>query len=185
MLAAFSVVATAMWAKQNSASFPTFVSLTAVVGAILFGIWLTDMARALRHFETKIVFASIYIALSVFAVAVAGFVLWQIEAEWTATRQQEADARAEKEKAGKAEIADCEAQKKDLLSRLRRQRTEAETVLEACAADFRATRTIFTSQTVEERCRVQQTALDAVIRQQKLANAKQCNPDEKKQSARR
>ena len=175
----FGLAGAAMWAKQNSSSFLPFFWCTALSFAVGVILAITEIVRSLRQFETKIVFAAIYVSVIVCAAALTGFVLWQVKGDWTASQERQERERLQGE-ATRAGIEVCEVDRRKELGRLEKRRAEAQRALESCVAEFEAARTIFTNVTSEQHCRQRQAAIETVSRNHKLASTKRCDAPEGK-----
>jgi hypothetical protein len=98
-------------------------------------------------------------------------------------RANEARAKAAADAEAKAAIAAeqvCQTQRKEEIDRAARRRSEAYRLLKVCRDEFERTKSFFSQETVEERCRPRQNFAEAADREHKAANAKGCPPTPKK-----
>lgn len=174
-------------------NLPTYLTYVIAVCGLGLVLVITEIVRSLQQFQTKIVFAVVYVSVIVGSAAVIGLVLWQVRADWGLTQDQlkqrreneqrerdrqkkeqdDAAARKADEEARKAERIKCEASRRREVAQAEKQKTDTHAALVTCTETFERQRK--SGETFDQFCRNEWTAFNTADRSHRGTLAKRCD----------
>lgn len=178
------------YSNHNLPTYLNYVYAVCALGAVLV---VTEAVRNLHQFQTKIVFAVVYVSVIVGSAVVIGLVFWQVKVDWGLTQEQlkqrredekreqdrkkkEVDdtaARKAEEEARKAERIKCENDRKRGIVQTEKQKTDAHAALVACTETFERQRK--PGETFDQFCWKEWNASTTADRAHRAASGKRCD----------
>ena len=139
---------------------------------------MAEVVRSMRWVESKATFATIHVLAILGTFAVLAFLLWQTKLNQD-TRAIERASEAAKSKAATEAIQAakeaCEKRRADEVEKSTKRRADMRTLHQRCREEFERTKTIWTQDTVDQRCRSRQISVEAAEREFKAANSLDCS----------
>jgi hypothetical protein len=144
--------------------------------ALLVLSFATELSRSMRWLESKAMLACLHAAAVFGTLLLIGVLIWQtqsiLETRAAGRAAESARIKALEEAAEHA----CRAKRLASIKRAGEQRAEALRLLAICEDAYRASKNIFTQDTVEQRCKQQRFDVETSERDYKAASMRSCKP---------
>ena len=139
--------------NKGLASGSTYFRMTIVQVALLVTLVIFEIVRNVRQFEIKLPFVIAHVALNLATAVVLLFFLQAHFSKEEARLTAEADAAAKLKAEAALERQRCLAEVEQEKEAARKRRAEATRALTACREEYQRTKSIFTKDTMDERCK--------------------------------
>lgn len=136
-----------------------------------------EFSRSMRWIEHKDLLAVLHGTAILGTFGVLGWMFWQQLSMPKERALQRAEAA--RIKAAKADEAECQKQRIAEIQSTTKRQSEIRALLQRCKNDFERSRTIFTTETVEQHCRPRRASLAVAQRDLDAASSKICSTSSK------